>query len=88
MKYQELITKVSKDLGYSQDIIKKVYQSYWLFIKSTIRELPLDKDLTEEDFINLRTNFNIPSIGKMVCRYSDYKTVRNRYNKYVKNKEN
>lgn len=88
MKYQELITKVSKDLGYSQDIIKKVYQSYWLFIKSTIRNLPLDKDLTEEDFTNLRTNFNIPSIGKMVCRYSDYKTVRNRYNKYVKDKEN
>ena len=76
--YEDIINKVSKDLNYSKDIVKKVYQSYWLFIRETLKNVDLTQELTEEEFNKLRVSFNIPSIGKLVCRYKDYKTIRNK----------
>lgn len=76
--YEYIISKVSKDLNYSKDIVKKVYQSYWLFIRETLKDINLDQDLTEEEFNKLRVSFNIPSIGKLVCRYKDYKAIKNK----------
>lgn len=84
MKYSEIYKKVSEELNIPEDIVGKVYKAYWKFIRDSISSLPLKEDLSEEDFNKLRTNFNIPHIGKLTCTYDRYKRVKQRLN-YKKN---
>ena len=76
---KNIILSVSKDLGISPDVVEKVYRAYWLYIKTTIEALPLKEDLTEEEFLKLRTNFNIPSLGKLGCTLDKYKGTKSRF---------
>ena len=69
MIYSEAVRQVSMELGIPPEVVKLAYESYWKFIRETISSLPLMEDLTEEGFSELRTNFNIPSIGKLNCTY-------------------
>ena len=84
MDYKDLITQISKELSLPYKVVDKVYKSYWRFIRDTIQNLPLKENLTEEDFQKLRTNFNIPSLGKLSCTYDRVKGVKERY-KYIRN---
>lgn len=83
MTYQEIISKVSGDTGIAPDTIDKTYKAFWLYIRNSIQELPLKEDISEEEFNRLRPNFNIPSLGKMVCTYKKYKGVKDKFN-YIK----
>ncbi len=76
---KDIILSVSKDLGISPDVVEKVYKAYWLYIKTTIEALPLKEDLTEEEFSKLRTNFNVPSLGKLSCTLGKYKGTKSRF---------
>ena len=76
MDYKDLITQISKELSLPYKVVDKVYKSYWRFIRDTIQNLPLKENLTEEDFQKLRTNFNIPSLGKLSCTYDRVKGVK------------
>lgn len=69
MIYSEAIKQVAIELELPPQVVKEAYESYWTYIKSSIKALPLKEDLSKEDFDVLRTNFNIPSIGKMSCTY-------------------
>lgn len=80
MNYQTIIQKVSEDNNLPVEIVDKVYKSYWFFIRNSIQELPLKEDLSESEFLNLRPNFNIPSLGKISCTYQRYKSVKDRFN--------
>lgn len=79
MNYNEIIHKVAKDNNLSIELVDKTYKAFWLFIKETIKKLPLKEDLTEEEFNKLRTNFNIPSIGKLSCTYRRYLGVKEKF---------
>lgn len=59
--------------------MKKAYESHWLFIRESIKALPLKEDLSEEEFKKLKTNFNIPSLGKLTCTYERMLGVRKRF---------
>lgn len=83
MSYLDIIKRVSDKLNIPEEIVKKTYESYWLYIRNSISELPLKDNLSEEEFNNLRTNFNIPSIGKLSCSYDRYKAIKERY-KHIK----
>lgn len=72
MSYQEILKKVSEELGLPLEVVKGAYESYWSFIRQTIIALPLKEDLSEEDFNRLKTNFNIPSLGKMSVTWERY----------------
>lgn len=80
MTYSEAVLKVSEELGIPKEVVKHAYESYWMFIRRTISELPLMDELTEEQFNGLRTNFNIPSIGKLNCTYNRYVGMKKRFN--------
>lgn len=80
----DIIGKVSEELNLSRDIVDRTYKAYWLWVKETIQSLPLKEDLNEEDFSKLRTNFNIPSLGKLTCTFKRMQGVKKRY-KYIKN---
>lgn len=83
MTYSEIIKKVAEDTGLPEDIVGKTYKAYWKFIRDSISKLPLKEDMQEEDFKSLRTNFNIPSLGKLCCDYDRYIGVKKRF-EYIK----
>lgn len=84
---KEIILDVSRNLDISPDVIEKVYKAYWSFIKETIQALPLKDNLSEEEFLTLKTNFNVPSLGKLTCTLDKYNRVKKRF-KLIKNFRN
>lgn len=83
MNYPDIIGKVSMNTGIPVEVVSAAYKSYWKFIKETIQSLPLKDDINEEEFAKLRTNFNIPSLGKLTCTYDRMIGVKKRF-KYIK----
>ena len=83
MDYNNAVSEVSKELNLLSKVVDKVFKAYWRFIRETIQKLPLKDGLTEEQFQQLRTNFNIPSLGKLSCTYDRASKVKKRY-KYIK----
>lgn len=80
MTYSDIISKVAINTGISPDIVEKTYKYFWRYIKESIEELPLKEDLDSKSFDKLRTNFNIPSLGKLTCTYDKYLGVKKRFN--------
>lgn len=83
MNYPDIIGKVSQEMGLPPEVVDTAYKSYWKFIKQTIQSLPLKDDISEEDFTKLRTNFNIPSLGKLTCTFDRMMGVKKRF-KYIR----
>ena len=83
MNYLDIINKVSQEISIPPEVVDTAYKSYWKFIKQTVQSLPLKDDISEEDFIKLRTNFNIPSLGKLTCTFDRMTGIKKRF-KYIK----
>ena len=66
-----------------EKVVKETYKAYWMFIKDTIESLPLKEDMSEEEFDKLRTNFNVPSLGKLICTFDKYKKIKRQF-EYIK----
>ena len=79
MSYPDIVGKVSRELNLPKEVVDKTYKAYWLFIKNHIQSLPLKENLNEEDFAKLRTNFNIPSLGKLSCTYDRMLSMKKRH---------
>ena len=65
MDYKTIFEKVSSELNIPVKVVEYAYKSYWKFIREKIKELPLKDIKDEEEFLKLRTNFNIPSLRKL-----------------------
>lgn len=87
MTYKEAVILLSQELNIPEEVVDAAYKSFFEFIRETIISLPLKDDLSEEDFNRLRTNFNIPSLGKLHCTYERYKGMKERVNYLKKLKE-
>lgn len=61
----EIYAKVAADMGIPIKVVRAAYLSQWRFIRNTIEALPLKEELSEEEFNQLRTSFNLPSLGKI-----------------------
>lgn len=72
MIYSEAIKQISIELGLPPKVVKEAYESYWTFIRNNIKALPLKEDLSKEEFDKLRTNFNVPSLGKLSVTWERY----------------
>lgn len=79
MNYQQILDKVAGELQLPVDIVNNTYKAYWFFIKETIEALPLKEDMSDEEFSKLKTNFNIPSLGKLHCTIDRYKAMKKRF---------
>lgn len=73
---KEIINEVSNNTGLPKDIVDKTYKAYWKAIREHITSLPLKEDLTDEEFIKLKPNINIPSIGKLYVTLDRYKKMK------------
>lgn len=80
MIYDEIIADVSVRLGLPKGLVDKTYKAYWKAVKEHIASLPLKEGLTDEEFMKLQPNVNIPSIGKLYITLDRYKRL-----KYVHN---
>ena len=78
MIYSDIVKKVAEELGLPIQIVDKTYKAYWYFIKQSIQQLPLKKDITEQEFNNIQTNFNIPSLGKLSCTFDRILRIKDR----------
>lgn len=76
MTYDEIIGIVAADLGLPRKIVDRTYRAYWRAIREHIVSLPLKEDLTDEEFLKLRPNVNIPSIGKLYVTLDRYQRVK------------
>lgn len=83
MNYPDIIGEVSQEMDIPLEVVDTAYKSYWKFIKQTIQSLPLKDDISEEEFAKLRTNFNIPSLGKLTCTYDRMLGMKKRL-KFIK----
>lgn len=83
MTYKEIVPLLSEELEIPEEVVDAAYKSFFEFIRETIVDLPLKEELSEEDFNKLRTNFNIPSLGKLHCTFERYKGMKERLN-YIK----
>lgn len=76
MTYKEIISEVAKSLGLPDKLVDRTYRAYWRAIREHIVELPLKEDLSEEEFMLLQPNVNIPSIGKLYITYDRYRRMK------------
>lgn len=76
MTYAEIIAEVSRTTGYSKRLVNMTYRAYWRAVRDYITSLPLKEDLTEDEFLALRPNVNIPSIGKLYVSLDRYKRLK------------
>lgn len=91
--YSDIFKQVSEELNLPLEVVKLAYKSQWGFIRESIKALPLKQNLSEEEFNKLRTNFNVPSIGKLSCTYKRYQGVKKQFKVFkelqnVQNKSN
>lgn len=84
---RKIISDVAQKTGLPEKLIEDTYKAYWKYIKDSIESLPLKENLSREDFSKLRTNFNIPSLGKLVCTFDKYKKLKYYYKKYEETKK-
>lgn len=84
MTYEQIIESVANELQLPVDLVRKTYKAYWQFVRDTIQQLPLKDDISEEEFRKIKTNFNIPSLGKLYCTRDRYLRVKKRF-EYINN---
>lgn len=88
MTYDEIIAQVSERLGLPKGFVNKVYKGYWRAVREHICSLPLKEDLSDEEFMGLQPNVNIPSLGKLYVTLDRYHRVKKSFEYYKLNKEN
>ena len=84
MTYEQIIESVANELQLPVDLVRKTYKAYWQFVRDTIQQLPLKDDISEEEFKKIKTNFNIPSLGKLYCTRDRYLRIKKRF-EYINN---
>ena len=87
MNYDEIVIAVSNKLGLSKELVNKTYRAYWKSVKEHTSSLPLKKDLSDEEFLKLQPNVNVPSLGKLCVTLDRYKAIKKSYKNNIKLKE-
>ena len=75
MKIDDVIKQVADELGIPHPVARLAYMSMFRFIREKMAELPLKDKLSDEEFLSLRPNFNVPSLGKFYVTLDRYKTI-------------
>lgn len=79
MTYKEMVLKVAEKEGLPSQLVDRAYKAYWRAIREYITSLPLKRELSQEDFANLRPNINIPSLGKLYVDETKYNAKKESY---------
>jgi len=77
IKAQELADKYGIEIGEMKNIISAPYD----FIQKITKELVFEDNLSKEDFDKMKTNFNIPGIGKLYASNYLYNEIQKKRKK-------
>jgi len=77
IKIKELSEKYNVDV----ETIKKIVSAPYDFIQYKTKELEFEDDLDREAFDKMKTNFNIPGIGKLYASFFLYGEIQKKKNK-------
>lgn len=75
------VKEIAEKYNLSVDHVKEIIGSPYEFIHKTAKELDFSDELTREEFDNKKTNFNIPSIGKLYASHYLYSEIIKNKNK-------
>lgn len=81
MRYEEMVSRVADSMGLSKKLVDRTYKSYWKVVREHIVALPLKQNLSDEEFLQLRPNVNIPSIGKLFVTLDRYRSIKRHFEK-------
>jgi len=70
------IKEIANKYGISEMDVRKIIHSQFSFIRDTCRKLVIDDGMTKEEFDALKSNFTIPSIGKMYASHFLYERIQ------------
>ena len=79
MTYEEIVSGVADSLGLDKRLVDRAYKAYWKAVRKHIESLPLMENLSDEQFLALRPNVNIPSIGKLYVTLDRYRRMKKHY---------
>jgi hypothetical protein len=87
MTAKELAYKAAIELNLPPKYVWEVYKSYWIFIRNHISSLQL-KDIKDENGFNvLKTNINVPSLGKFHIEWDRIQNKRKENERYKNYKD-
>lgn len=70
------LERIALKQGITLEESKEVIDSMYQFMREKISEINFtEKELTKDEFGELKTNFNIPCIGKFCASYYAYKKI-------------
>ena len=81
---KRIIKLVSIETKIPEATVEVIYRTYWKFIRDTFETLPLKTIESEEEFNQLKTSINLPSLGKMYTTWDKIEIYKRRKN-YVDN---
>jgi len=77
IKAKELAEKYDMDL----DLMKKIIAAPYEFVQKKTRELDFKDGITKEEFDKMKTDFNIPALGKIFASNYLYNEIQKKKKK-------
>ena len=76
MILKDAIKETAESLNLPETFVEKVYRAYWKAIREHISSIPLKGNISDEEFLKLKPNVNIPSLGKLNVTLDRYKRIK------------
>ena len=73
VKIQSLTRQVAKKLDIPEERALMICEGYWKFIKASMEAIDFTVPLEQEPNRGKRTRFNVPYIGKIICKIDNGK---------------
>lgn len=86
-KYTLLLHKLSLKYRIPVNELKKIVESQFEFIQDKTKELDFKKVKTEEEFNNLKKNFNIKYLFTLHAKYKPVELINKRREEYERRNE-
>ena len=77
IKAKELAEKYNLDL----EVVEKIIATPYEFIQKKTRQMNFRDGLTREEFDKMKTNFNIPGLGKLYASFYLYNEIQKKKKK-------
>lgn len=75
------IEDIAKKYNLSIEEVKKIIAAPYEFIQAVSKETILKDNMTKEEFLEVKTNFNLPSLGKLYASNFMYNEIQKRKEK-------
>jgi hypothetical protein len=75
------IKEIAEKYNLSIEEVEAIVSAPYTFIHYTTKKMVLKDNMTREEFDATKTNFNIPSIGKLYASYFMYNEIQKKKNK-------